>query len=167
MNNRALMGGVLLAIGALMMLFGRGEALGTGTIISYMWPSMFVIPLGLMFHWMYFSMMGRRGTGLLIPGGVLVAAGVVCQIAMLFDSWSYMWPGFIFSIAVGLFEFYFFGNRNKWLLIPIHILTALSVLFFAVFSIGTFLNQMTHQPIMAMLLILAGAVLLIGRRKTA
>jgi hypothetical protein len=164
-TNRALMGVVLLAIGALMLFFGRGEALGTGAIIGYMWPSMFVIPLGLLFHWMYFSMTGRRGTGLLIPGGVLTTAGVVCQIAMLFDSWSYMWPGFIFSVAVGLFEFYFFGNRNKWLLIPINILTVLSLLFFTVFSIGSLFNHFTNQPIMAMLMILAGAVLLIGWRK--
>lgn len=161
------MGVVLLAIGALMLFFGRGEAIGTGHLIGYMWPSLFVIPLGLFFHWMYFSMTGRRGTGLLIPGGILATAGVVCQIAMLTDGWSFMWPGFIFSVAVGLFEFYFFGSRNKWLLIPINILTVLSVLFFTVFSIGTLLSRFTHQPFMAMVLILAGAVLIVGwKRKT-
>jgi hypothetical protein len=165
LSNRAFMGMVLLAIGALMLFFGRGEALGTGAIIGYMWPSMFVIPLGLFFHWMYFSMTGRRGTGLLIPGGILLTAGVVCQIAMLTGGWGFMWPGFIFAVAVGLFEFYFFGSRNKWLLIPINILTVLSVLFFTVFSIGSLFSRFTHQPIMALLLILAGAVLLVGWRK--
>lgn len=167
MNSRTLLGVAILAIGAFMLFLGRGEAIGTGTVIGYLWPTMFVIPLGLFFHWMYFSMTGRRGTGLLIPGGILVTAGVVCQISMLFDSWSYMWPGFIFAVAVGLFEFYFFGSRNKWLLIPINILTVLSVLFFTVFSIGAFIGKFTQQPIVAVMLIAAGAVLIVGWRKQA
>ncbi|MBW5448002.1 hypothetical protein GE107_18255 [Cohnella sp. CFH 77786] len=167
MNTRTLMGIGLLAVGGLMLYFGRGEAIGTGTMIGYLWPSLFVIPLGLFFHWMYFSMLERRGAGLLIPGGVLVTAGLVCQFAMLTDGWGYMWPGFIFAPAVGLFEFYFFGNRNKWLLIPINILTVLSVLFFLVFSIGTLINRFTGQPIMAMLLILVGVILLVGWKRKA
>ena len=165
MNNRALMGLGLLAVGALLLIFGKGEAIGTGTMISYLWPSMFVIPLGLFFLWMYFSMLEKRGIGLLIPGGILITAGVVCQIATVFGSWGYMWPGFIFAVAVGLFEFYFFGSRNKWLLIPINILSVLSALFFMVFSIGSLIGRFTSQPIIAMLLIVAGAVLLVGFKK--
>jgi len=159
------MGAGLLAIGILLLFLGRGAGIGAGTMIGYLWPSMFVIPLGLFFHWMYFSMLGRRGSGLLIPGGILITAGVVCQISMVTGGWGYMWPGFIFAVAVGLFEFYFFGNRNKWLLIPINILSVLSALFFIVFSIGEILGKFSSQPILAILLILAGAVLLVGLKK--
>lgn len=167
MNNRALTGAGLLAVGIILLFLSRGADIGPGTMIGYLWPSMFVIPLGLFFHWMYFSMLGRRGSGLLIPGGILITAGVVCQISMVTDGWGYMWPGFIFAVAVGLFEFYFFGVRNKWLLIPINILSVLSALFFIVFSIGAIIGKMSSQPILAILLILGGAVLLVGwRRKT-
>jgi uncharacterized membrane protein len=164
LNSRGFIGILLVMFGAF-LFFNRGFDFGTGHIIGLLWPSMFVIPLGLFFHWMYFSMTGRKGTGLLIPGGILVTAGVVCQISMLFDSWGYMWPGFIFSVAVGLFEFYFFGSQNKYLLIPISILTVLSMIFFTVFSIGALLSNFSDQPILAVVLILCGAVLLVGLKK--
>lgn len=165
MNKRTILGPVLILFGAYLFL-NQGTTFGPGKIFGYFWPSLFIIPLGLFFHWMYFSMTGRKGVGLLVPGGILFTVGVVSQIAMLFDSWVYMWPGFILAPAVGLMELYWFGNRNKWLLIPINILTVLSLLFFAVFSIGTFFNQMTvMRPIIAILLIVAGCFALMMRRK--
>lgn len=167
MRSRVLIGAGLLAAGIIMFLISGGKSIGPGTMIGYLWPSMFVIPLGLFFHWMYFSLLGGRTPGLLVPGGVLITAGVVCQIAMVTDGWGYMWPGFIFAAAVGLFELYFFGGRNKWLLIPINILTVLSAMFFIVFSIGAIIGKLTSQPIVAIGLILAGAVVLVGwRRRT-
>ncbi|RCW41487.1 hypothetical protein [Paenibacillus prosopidis] len=165
MNMRTIGGLVLLLLGAYLFL-NQGEAFGPGKIFAYFWPSLFVIPLGLFFHWLYFAMIGRKAVGVLIPGGILFTAGVVCQIAMLFNNWGYMWPGFILAVAIGLFEFYWFGNRNKWLLIPINILTVLSLLFFAVFSIGSFYSKyVLSQPIIAIVLVLAGAMMLLKKKK--
>lgn len=141
--------------------------MSTGSIFAYFWPTIFVIPLGLFFHWLYFSMTGGKGVGLLIPGGILFTAGVVSQIAMLTGAWGNLWPGYLLAVAVGLFEFYWFGSRNKWMLIPINILTVLSVLFFTVMSMGTILNQkLLGQPLIAIVLILAGAVVMMSRKKS-
>lgn len=149
----------------IILLLNQGNTFGPGKIFTYFWPTLFVFPLGLFFHWLYFGMTGRKGVGLLIPGGVLLTTAIVCQIAMLFDSWVYMWPGFIAAPAVGLLEFYWFGNRNKWLLIPINILTVLSLLFFAVFSLGSLFNTfLAGQPFFAIILIIGGAVLLLFKR---
>lgn len=164
MKIRMILGAVLMFIGAYLFL-NDGGSFGPGTIFAYFWPSLFVIPLGLFFHWMYFYMTGRKGVGLLIPGGILLTAGFVCQIAMLFDSWRYMWPGFIAAAAIGLLEFYWFSGRNKWLLIPINILIVLSLIFFTVFSAGAFLNRLAGQPIIAIVMLLAGALMLIGRKR--
>ncbi|MFF2092416.1 hypothetical protein [Paenibacillus sp. NPDC058174] len=165
MTKRTILGPVLILFGAYLFL-NQGTSFGPGNLFAYFWPTMFVIPLGLFFHWMYFSMTGRRGVGMLIPGGILFMAGFVSQIAMLFDNWKYMWPGFILAVAVGLFEFYWFGNRNKWLLIPINILTVLSLLFFAVFSLGAFLNSLTHlRPFLAIAFVAIGALILIVRNR--
>src|SRR5687768_15480511 len=82
MNMRTIGGLVLLLLGACLFL-NQGEAFGPGKIFAYFWPSLFVIPLGLFFHWLYFSMIGRKAVGVLIPGGILFTAGVVCQIASL------------------------------------------------------------------------------------
>jgi hypothetical protein len=163
---QSMAGAVLLLLGAVMLL-NQGESFGPGTIFAYFWPSLFVLPLGLFFHWLYFNMMGRKTAGLLIPGGILLTVGFVCQIAMLFGNWEYMWPGFILAPAVGLFEFYWFGGRNKWLLIPINILTVLSILFFAVFSLGSFIDEfLIDQPIFAVLFVVVGAMFMLIKRKT-
>ncbi|MUT66552.1 hypothetical protein [Paenibacillus sp. NEAU-GSW1] len=165
MSKKAILGPVFILFGAYLFL-NEGSSFGTGDIFAYFWPSLFVIPLGLFFHWMYFAMTGRRGVGMLVPGGVLFTAGIVCQIAMLFNNWEYMWPGFILAPAIGLFELYWFGSRNKWLLIPINILTVLSLLFFAVFSIGAFLNEVSAmRPFLAIVFVAGGALLLIVRSR--
>lgn len=165
MNIRTISGIVLLLLGACLFL-NQGETFGPGEVFTYFWPSIFVIPLALFFHWMYFSMLGRKGLGLLIPGGILFGVGIVCQIGMLFNNWSYIWPGYILSVAAGLFEFYWFGKRNKWLLIPINILTVLSILFFVAFSIGSIYNRFVlSQPIFAIVFILAGALILLMKKK--
>lgn len=160
-------GGALLLLLGVVLLLNQGETFGPGRIFALFWPSLFVIPLGLFFHWLYFGMMGRKGIGLLIPGGTLLTVGLVCQIAMLFNNWSYMWPGFVIAPAVGLLEFYWFGNRNKWLLIPINILTVLSLLFFAVFSLGRLFGDiLASQPYIAVLFIVAGSAVLLLRKKS-
>ena len=165
MSGKTIIGPLLVLLG-IYLLFNPTGTLSPGRIIGYMWPTMFVIPAGIFFHWMYFAMTKRQGHGLLIPGGALLVVGIVCQIAMLFDAWSFMWPGFILAPAVGLLEFYVFDFRNKYLLIPISILTVLSLMFFAIFSIGEVLNQLSiGQPFIAIGLIVIGGLILLGRRR--
>ncbi|KIL37846.1 membrane protein [Gordoniibacillus kamchatkensis] len=167
MNQKSFFGVILIAIGIILFSV-KGEALHAGSLFGYFWPSLFVLPLGVFFHWLYFSMTGRRGSGLLIPGGILLVSGIVCQLAMLFDLWGVLWPGFLLAVAAGLFEFYWFGGRNRWLLIPINILFVLSLLFFALFSLGALWNSLFgSRPILAIVLIAAGALLFLssGRNK--
>jgi hypothetical protein len=168
-NPRSL-AGILLVVLGIVMFSMKGTELHPGSLFGYFWPSLFVLPLGVFFHWMYFSMTGRRAPGLLIPGGILLVAGIVCQLSMLFDLWAYLWPGFLLAVSAGLFEFYWFGGRNRWLLIPINILFVLSLLFFALFSIGAIWNGLFGgSPVLAILLIAGGTVLFFtnGRKKNA
>jgi hypothetical protein len=165
LNKKSWIGPALILLG-IYLLFFRKEAISAGTLFGNFWPTLFVLPLGLFFHWMYFSVTDRKATGLLIPGGILFTVGLVCQLATLFNSWEYLWPGFILAPAVGLFEFYRFGNRNRYLLIPINILTVLSLLFFAVFSLGSLYNRLIFgQPVLAIALIAIGAGVMIAPRK--
>lgn len=164
--KRTIFAPLLILLGVYLLL-NQGGSIGAGKIFATFWPTLFVIPLGLFFHWMYFSMVGRKGIGLLIPGGILLMAGITSQFAILLDSWETMWPGFILAVATGLFEFYWFGSRNKWMLIPINILCVLSLLFFVVFSIGPVLNYLSFvQPLIAVLLVLGGIWLIVKRKTT-
>lgn len=163
--NRVIIGLVLILLGVGLFLNG-GNPIGVGTIFGYYWASIFIIPLGLFFHWLYFSVTAPRAPGLLIPGGIIFTTGIVCQFSMLFDGWSYMWPGFILAVAIGLFEFYWFGGKNRYLLIPINILTALSLLFFTVFTLGNLFNHLVLSgPLAAIILIAIGGFALIGGKK--
>jgi hypothetical protein len=163
MSNRGF-GGIILVLLGIALFLTKGIVIDSGDVFGYFWPSIFVMPLGVFFHWMYFGLTSRRGAGLLIPGGILFTVGVVCQISMLFNIWEYMWPGFIMAVAIGLFEFYLFGGRNKWILIPINILGVISLLFFAIFSVGALFNGI-GRPLIAVALIGLGAMLFLGKKK--
>ncbi|QJC53275.1 hypothetical protein HGI30_17970 [Paenibacillus albicereus] len=163
-QGKAVLGAALVLLGAYLML-QQGSRIGPAQIFGHFWPSLFVIPLGIFFHWMYFSLMQRKAAGLLIPGGILLGAGLVCQFAMLLDNWGSIWPGFILAVAFGLWEFYWFGSRNRWLLIPINILLVLSLLFGAVFSISALTSGLdSYYPYAALALILGGSFLLLSRK---
>jgi hypothetical protein len=164
MKGRTVAGALLILLGAC-LFFMQDEAVSVGTIFARFWPTMFVIPVGILLHWLYFGVFGRSAVGVLVPAGIITTAGIVCQIATLTDGWSYLWPGFILAVAVGLFELYWFSGRNKALLIPINILAGLSVIFFVAFSLGQLLGRLAlGQSYIAILLILAGAFLIAARR---
>jgi len=42
---------------------------------------------------------------------------------------EYLWPIFPLGVAIGLFQLYLFGGREKELLIPVGILGAISLFF--------------------------------------
>jgi hypothetical protein len=135
-----------------------------GNLFGKFWPSLFLLIPGLLFHYGYFS--GRRkDPGLLVPGGILLVLGVVFQFNMLFGGWDITWPAYIFSVAFGLFELYTFGNREKGLLVPVGILTGLSVIFFFSFSLKELLSFSTRQYIVPVILIVIGLVVLFGGRR--
>jgi hypothetical protein len=163
MNTRGI-GGIILILFGLVLFSTKGVFIDTGYVFSTFWPIMFVIPLSVFFHWMYFGLTSRKGVGLLIPGGILFVVGVVSQISTLFHAWDYTWPGFIMAVAVGLLEFYWFSGRNKWLLIPINILAVISLLFFTIFTAGALFNGV-GRPIIAVALIGLGVLIFFNKKK--
>lgn len=163
-NRNTLIGIALIGLAMLIALKVHGSWT-TGSVFSHFWATMFVIPVGVFFHWLYFFL-NQKGVGLLVPGGIVLTVGIVCQIASLFDSWAMMWPGFILAPAVGLLELYLFGNRNRWLLIPINILAGLSALFFAVFGMYAVLHHLYNlRPLLVLAIGAAGVGYLFVRKK--
>lgn len=96
------------------------------------WP-IFVLCPGLAFEMSYFSnpMKGKANLSLLIPGGILSVVGILFFF-IVFTDYSYLsvlWPVFVLAVAFGLFQFYFFGDRNGWIVLPILVLTVVGVIF--------------------------------------
>jgi hypothetical protein len=151
---------VLICFGALLILSNLGIVPSFGQLVGTFWP-MIIIFGALMFHVGYYS--NKKNVGLLVPGGILLTVGIVCQSAMLWNIWGFMWPGFILAPAVGLFELYIFGEREKGLLIPVGILSGLSLIFFTM-SFHT-LGSMARYIIPGILIFIGLVVLAKDKRQ--
>ncbi len=164
-KNKTL-GVILVILGVLFLLkslniFNPWEHISIWTVISKLWPSLFLILPGLMFHSSYFS--GNRGNpGVLVPGGIFLVLGITFQLNVFFGLWGFTWPLYIFAVAFGLFELYIFGSREKGLLIPIGILTGLSLLFFISSSLNKILSFNTRPYALPVVLIFVGLALVLG-----
>jgi len=76
--------GIALILLGAYLFFMRDENISTGSVFAYFWPTLFVIPVGILLHWLYFGVFGRNAVGVLVPAGIVTTAGIVCQIASAF-----------------------------------------------------------------------------------
>ena len=120
-----LFGLFLLFIGVLLILSNFGVI---EIIWEDLWPLFLLIP-GILFELSYFIY--RKDAGLLVPGGILITYGLLFLVNVIYG-WrlmEYLWPIFPLGVAIGLFQLYLFGGREKGLLIPVGILGAISLFF--------------------------------------
>jgi hypothetical protein len=157
--------GLLLLLDSLKVFDNSFNFLDIGFLAGRFWATLFLILPGLLFHYSYFAK-GRKDAGLLVPGGILFVVGLTCQLSVLFDVWSVLWPGFILAVAVGLYELYLFGNRDKGLLIPVGILGGLSAIFFVYISFEPYLDNRYRQLILPVIVIAIGIAVLFKNRSS-
>lgn len=120
-------GGIFLTVGVVLLI---------GEVISYrlVWPGFIAAPaVGILLLYIF----GERSPGLLVPIGTLFAVAGTCFLAELLGLWGVLWPGFIMAPAVGLFLLYLSDTTKSGLLIPVFILTGISVVFFSIFALGS------------------------------
>lgn len=146
-------GAILVTIGLLLFLSNLGIVPSIWQLMGKFWP-MIIIFASLLFHVGYYS--NTKNVGLLVPGGILLTVGIVCQCSMLWGLWGFMWPGFILAPAVGLFELYIFGKQDKGLLIPVGILTGMSLIFFSMSfrALGSFAKYLVPVSLIVIGLII-------------
>ncbi len=121
MNKRSnlVIGALLITAGILFLLSSLGMFVFDWSII---WPLSLLVP-GIYMHFAFFTGIDRNA-GILVPAGILTTYGLLFY-ANIFFGWAMMvtlWPLFLLGVAVGLFELFIFGNRDKGLLIPVFIL---------------------------------------------
>lgn len=109
MNNKYSAGIILLIAGVVILLGKAGLFTFLGAIF---WPILVLIP-GILIHVLYF--------GRVFPAVMLVPAGMLVVYALLFifcnifgwDNLRYLWPLFIFGLAIGLYEYHLFGSPKQ------------------------------------------------------
>ena len=120
--------------------------------MEILWPFFpMIIGLGFLIGFLY----DRKNYGLLMPGSILLIIGLLffyCAVV----GWYHMeilWPVFILAPAVGFLAMYFGGKRERGLLVPAGVLSALGVFFFLLSS-----GLDDYWPVF---LIIAGVLLII------
>ncbi|WP_223070279.1 hypothetical protein [Paenibacillus caui] len=156
-NNKLTTGILILAAGIIILLGKWGVFSFIGAIF---WPLLLLVP-GILLHLLY---MGRRLPSLaLIPGGVLVVYGILFMIATLwgYGTLHYLWPGFIFGIALGLLIYDAAETRRSPGVFPLAlVLLALSVILF-----GLTLFTFSIIYLVAFVLIVGGVWLIVFRSR--
>lgn len=135
-------------------------------ILSFrnLWPLFLLIP-GILFEVKYFET--RKDPGILVPGGILTTLGTLFLIENIssFHLRKYIWPLYPLSVAIGLFQLYWFGNREKGLLIPIFILTIVSVMSILNQVFNKLFYWMDYKLIFPVILIGIGLYVLFNEMK--
>ncbi|MCL6457647.1 MAG: hypothetical protein K6T85_06540 [Gorillibacterium sp.] len=129
-QSKVPVGIVLLALFIFILLGKLGVI---GFLLRVLWPFV-LLGAGLFLHSYYFR---KKGSAvLLLPGGILLTYSVIYFICLLFG-WQALhifWPGFLFGIAVGLYEWAVFsrdlGYGLKWVYPTSIGLAILSILLF-------------------------------------
>src|SRR5690606_2004511 len=130
MNDRTRYAGFLLIAAGILLLAGKFGVFQSAA--ANLWPLFLLLP-GLFFHYLRFGM--GVHAGVLVPGGILVTYAVLFFACNLigWQAMAWLWPGFVFGPAVGLFEAYFFDpGRPRGLLIASGVLTAVSAVLFGI-----------------------------------
>jgi hypothetical protein len=156
-NNYSI--GIILIAVAVVLLLGK---LGVFHFLgSLLWPLLVLVP-GLLLHFLFFNRV--LPAGVLVPGGMLVTYSLMFFFCNLFGwhAMGYLWPGFIFGVAVGLYELYIFhrdSDKNIRLAsIVLTVLAAALFLMMILFKVGIYL--------IALLLVLAGFLLILRKPRT-
>jgi hypothetical protein len=151
--------GLILIVLAVVLLLGKLGVIGF--LGNLFWPIFILLP-GILFHILFFSRI--LPVGVLVPGGMLVTYSILFFYCNVFgwSSMAYLWPGFIFGVAVGLYELHIFNRSNsRGVFTAAFVLAIISVVFFAIaflFTIGIYF--------IAVVLIGIGLVMIVKRRKT-
>lgn len=156
--------GLLLILVGTFMIMNRIFNMELFTM-SKLWP-LFVLVPGLTFEVSYFS--NRRNAGILVPGGILTTIGILFLFET-YTNWSfsgYTWPIYPLAVAIGLFQLYIFSERrNTGLLIPVAILTLVSVISFVNLLFSGLFYWLNYQLVLPIILILIGLYILFSNSR--
>lgn len=130
--------------------------------IPKLWP-LLIILMGAFCEWSYFCQ--KKNPGLLVPGGIFLVTGLVFEFETL-TQWryaAYTWPIYPLAVAIGLFQLYLFSNRPRPLLIPVLLLSGVTLLAYLTIIFGALSSIVNFGLIIPLLLIFIGLVIMLRK----
>lgn len=126
MKRSSMLPGILLITAGILLLASNMGLFKFN--MSLIWPLFLLVP-GLVFELSFFTT--GKNPGVLVPGGILTLYGLFFYLNIM-TGWTFMgslWPIFILGPALGLFQLYVFGGRERGVLIASSILGFISMIF--------------------------------------
>lgn len=123
-----------------------------------------VLLVGISFEFAFF--ITGRNPGLLVPGGIITTNGLLFLFEVTTD-WSfseYTWPIYILSVAIGLFQLYLFGGKERGLLIASGIVGLVAGVMMAFCMLGAISDIISIGTLIPVALIVGGAVIFFSGR---
>lgn len=157
LKNNFILGFIFIFIGILLIL-NKILALNFFYVNSY-WPLFILIP-GLILEASFF--LTKKTPGTLVPGGILTILGLLFLFEN-FTNWTYSqytWPIYPLALALGLFQLYYFGSKQKIILLPVAILASISIISFGSMLINGIISYMDISLLIPIILIIIGAFVL-------
>ncbi|MFC3798194.1 hypothetical protein [Cohnella sp. GCM10012308] len=158
MNKQSAAVGIWILAAGLIILLGK---LGVFSFIgAVFWPILILI-VGILLHVLYFG--GIVPAVALVPAGILTGSSLLLMVGnwVGWGSMRYVWPLFLLSIAIGLYEYAVFGvGKDRAVWNAAMGIGALSLLLFAIMLLWTW-----GIYLLAAALIGFGVWLVLSRRK--
>lgn len=147
------LGAILIGLGLIALLNNLGFIHYQLSFWKF-WPLFLLVP-GLIFELQYFNHNGP--VGLLVPGGILTTYGLLFMYCSFisYSSLAFLWPVFIGGVGIGLFQLYYFGEKQR----PLFYVSA-SFIGFAAFSIFLGLLNLEGNIVLPLILIAIGGLIL-------
>lgn len=156
-NNYSI--GLLLIGIAVILILGK---LGVFAVLGKLFWPLIVLGIGALLHALHYIRLAP--SSIVVPGGALITYALIFLFCNLFG-WSfmkYLWPGFLFGIAVGLYELYVLDRHSPRSVLTVAIIIALvSAVLFAMTLLFTL-----SAYIIALLLIAVGLGFIFWRPRT-
>lgn len=155
--------GIVLVIIGVIGILSRGFNISMVRLLNF-WP-LVVLIVGIGCEYLYFSR--RKSPELLVPGGILTTIGLL----FIFESitnWrfsGYTWGIYTLAVAIGLFQLYIFGGKENGLLIPVVILTLVSLRSLGPMIWTTLFGWICTSIILPLAILIFGIYIIIKKKR--
>jgi len=157
-KRNSLLGIIMIFAGSLLV---AGQIYDMNFIsFTNLWPLFILLP-GILLELSFFSL--KTEPAILVLGGIFTTTGLLFFFETS-TNWQYStdtWPIYTFGLAIGLFQYYLFSNRNKSLLFFIFLLTFTSIYSFAVNFLGHIYIWLTYGLLLPCLIVALGIYVLL------